>query len=435
MTWLALLAVVLGTGVMQAPGGRAVPADTTIAYDASGLRVIHRAIPGREIVAVRLYLLGGTRQLTDTTQGIEALVLRAAAHEFGPAMARTGSRTILEPTADWTVTGFLGLTDDLGSAWAAFARMLTGPALAFPDLSNAAIGRAREIMLAAARRRYSHPDLRIHTIANWATFEGHPYALDPEGTDQSLAALDRAALERYALDQFVTSRMLLVIVANVSRTHVDSLVASTLGRLPRGDYRWTLPPPVPRRPSRWRIEQRALPTNYILGYFTGPDPRHRDYFAFYVASRLLSSRLQYAVRTERSLAYAAYGPFLDHAIPVSGLYASTSEPAEVYPLMLGEIRWLQYEGTGSAFVEASRDLSRFLDQFVLDQLAQEVTSDAQADALGRAELLFGDHRMADEFVRRLRRVNVSDVRRAATRYMRDIQFAFLGDRTRMHGRW
>jgi predicted Zn-dependent peptidase len=183
----------------------------------------------------------------------------------------------------------------------------------------------------------------------------------------------------------------------------------------------------------------VLPTNYILGYFTGPDPRHRDYLAFYVPSQLLASRLEYAVRTERSLAYAANAPFLSRAIPVSGVYASTPEPGTVYPLMHREILELRsveaHWISGESVVEASRSLSRFLDQFVLDQLAQEVTGDAQADALGRAELLFGDHRTADEYVRRLRRVDVFDVRRAAVEYMRDIQFAYLGDTARMRGRW
>lgn len=433
MTSLALLALALSTGVIQAMGGREVPAETTVTYEASSLRVIHRVISDREIVAVRLYLLGGTRQLTAATQGIEALMLRAAAHEFGAGMTRTGGRTILEPTADWTVTGFLALTEDVDSAWAAFARTLTGPALSFPDLSGAAIGRAREAMLAAARRRYSHPDLRIHAIASRVAFAGHPYGLDPEGTEGSLPALDSTALERYARDQFVKSRMLLVIVGDVPRAHVESLVATTLGRLPAGNYRWTLPPPVPRRPSQWLIERRVLPTNYILGFFTGPDPRQEDYFAFYVASNLLSSRLQFSVRTERSLAYAAYAPFLDRAIPVSGVYASTPEPDTVYALMHHEISLLQSMDPDEP--TALYGLSRFLDQFVLDQLAQDVTSDAQADALGRAHLLFGDHRVADEFLRRLRRVRLWHVRRAANYYMRDIQFAFLGDTTRMRGKW
>lgn len=424
---LGLVGLMLG-GVSALPGP-AAPPETTTVYDASGLRVIHRATPTSDLVAVRLYLLGGTRQLTAETAGIEAWLLHAAVQEARRAMARTGSRTILDADADWTIVGFLALKEELDRAWGIFARWITGPALSAESLSETAIRRAREALLIAARRRYSHPDLRVHALATQAAFSDHPYGLDPEGTERSLTSMGREDIERYAREHFVKSRMLLVVVGDVSRTKVEGLVAATLGRLPRGQYQWTLPPPVPRRSSKWWVDDRPLSTNYVLGYFTGPDPRQSDYFAFYVATQLLSSRLHRFVRSERSLSYAVGAPFLDRAIPVGGIYASTSAPAQVLALMRREV-WLMQNAEPYGFA-----LSRFLDQFTLQQLAQNMTNDAQAEALGRAELLFGDYRVAADFVRRLRKVTLGQVRRAAALYMQQIQFAYLGDTTRMRGLW
>src|SRR2546426_3868349 len=45
----------------------------TTLFRSSGVRVIQRVNPATDVVAVRLYLLGGTRQLTERTAGIEAL--------------------------------------------------------------------------------------------------------------------------------------------------------------------------------------------------------------------------------------------------------------------------------------------------------------------------------------------------------------------------
>lgn len=64
-----------------------------------------------------------------------------------------------------------------------------------------------------------------------------------------------------------------------------------------------------------------------------------------------------------------------------------------------------------------------------------MTSDGQAEALARAHLYFDDLEMADRYVDRLRRVNLSAVRRVAERYFGTIQYAFLGDTMQMGGKW
>ena len=66
------LVVLLGaTGTGRAPRARPPGPDTlTMAYDVSGLHVIQRVSRATDIVAARLYLLGGTRQLTEATAGI-----------------------------------------------------------------------------------------------------------------------------------------------------------------------------------------------------------------------------------------------------------------------------------------------------------------------------------------------------------------------------
>src|SRR5205807_1186696 len=257
--------------------------DYHLAYDGAGIRVLQRRTESSDIVAVRLYLLGGTRQITERTAGIEPLMLRAAAYHGGRALDRTGSVVALEPEADWTVYGFTGLVEDLDATWRAFVDRLVQP-----EFSDAAVAGARRRLLTQARRRYTEPDQRLRVIAMRALFRDHPYALDPEGTEASLAALTAEDVRAYARDQLVTSRMLLAVVGAVTRAHVESLVTVTLGRLPRGDYRWTLPPAPRKHTPGWLIENRDLPTAYILGLFPGPPPTAgQAYWAFRVATAVL----------------------------------------------------------------------------------------------------------------------------------------------------
>jgi zinc protease len=441
MRWLVLGFVALlgasGGGRGDAPRARPPrpgegPDTLTIAYDVAGLHVIQRVNRGTDIVAARLYLLGGTRQLTKATAGIEAVFLNASGYgtarypgdEARRAMARTGSVVQLEVGADWSEFGFTGLAQDFDAAWDVLAERVAKPSLAAP-----AVAQARSRLVTRAHQRYTDPDERIRVIANRAMFPDHPYSLDPEGTEESLAGITADQVRAYARDHLVTSRMLLVIVGNVERAHAESLVTATLGRLPRGDYHWVLPPPAPKIPSRWLVEHRLIPTNYILAYFTGPPPTERSYWSFRVATALLSSQLNYVIRTERSLSYAAYAPFIDQALPIGGAYASTARPDQVLPLMQHAVRTLQ-----TSEIEYLA-LSRFLDSYTFEYLEQNATAADQADFLARAELYLGDFRRGDEFMKRMRGVSANDVMNAANLYMAKLQYAYLGDTTRMKGRW
>ncbi|HEY7193800.1 MAG TPA: pitrilysin family protein [Gemmatimonadales bacterium] len=435
MKWVALASTVL---VAAGSSGGGIPAsipgpDTlTTSYQVAGLHVIQRVNRSTDIVAARLYLLGGTRQLTEATAGIEALLLAATGYgtarypgeQAQRAMARTGSVVEITSDADWSVFGFTGLAVDFDTAWAVFAERITKP-----TLTALAINQARNGLINSAHRRYTDPDERIQVIAARAMFPGHPYSLDPEGTEASLRGITTDQVRAYARDELVTSRMLLVIVGNVERAHAESLIAATLGRLPEGTYQWTLPPPAPKLPSRWLVEHRLLPTDYILCYFSGPPPNQQDYWAFRVATALLSSQLNYQIREQHSLSYDAYAPFFDRALPIGGAYASTTKPDRVLPLMQGAVRTLQ----GAEFDYFA--LRRFLNSFSFDYLVENATAADQADFLARAELLLGGFRKGDDFVKRMRNVAPDDIKNAAGVFMARLQYAYLGDTMRMKGHW
>ena len=134
-----------------------------------------------------------------------SLLLRAASYgssqfpgeESHRALARTGGTVTTEPELDWTVFGFTGLVGDLDVAWHVVADRVMHPTLAEQDVAH-----ARAALLTAARRRYTEPDERLHALAMQALFKDHPYALDPAGTETSLAALTTADLKAYLRDRW-----------------------------------------------------------------------------------------------------------------------------------------------------------------------------------------------------------------------------------------
>jgi zinc protease len=399
----------------------------TARFEVAGVRVILRRNTASDVVAANLYLLGGTQQLTPRTAGIEALLL--AASERGTrrysrdalqrAMARAGSVIVIDPEEDWTVFGLRTLRGALDSSWAIFADRLIAPTL---DPVDVELVRAQ--LVAAARQRRDEPDAEVTYLADSLAFAGHPYALASEGTAESLGAMTVAQLRRYHAEQMLTSRMLLVVVGNVDRPTVERLVRATLGRLPSGRYVWMPPRPPPARRAI-ALVRRDLPTNYILGYYAGPPASHADYAALRVASAVLSGSLFSEIRSRRNLTYAVDAPFIERAVATGGLYVTTVMPDTTLALMRRELDLLKTE------LLDRQALQRLVQRFITDYYLRNETNADQATALARAELYEGDYRAATRLVDRLRNVTPEDVRRVAQRYMREFQFAYLGDTTRV----
>ena len=400
----------------------------TSSFDVGGIKVILRESDANNVVAANLYLLGGTRQLTPSNAGIEALLLEISergTRNYPKAtlrrrMSRLGSEIATAPSDDWTMFGIRATTEVFDSTWAIFADRLMHPTLDAEDISLI----KSQFLLGISQRR-DDPDALANYLADSVAFWGHPYSIPVIGTESSLAAIDAKALRDYHATQIVKSRMLLVVVGKVNRAHIERLVTATLAKLPQGNYRWTPPPRLPEGKSAVVIENRSLPTNYIVGYYSGPLANSEDYQALRIATSVLTGRMFAEIRTRQNLTYDVHAPFLDRAASAGGLYVSTTSPDTTLRLMYSAVRELQ-DGL------LDRDgLGRLEQQFLTEYFLDNETNDAQASFLARAQLYRGDYRLADKFVEELKSVTPEAVQRVARRYMKGIRFAYVGDPSRL----
>jgi zinc protease len=294
-----------------------------------------------------------------------------------------------------------------------------------PTLAPAEVEIAREQMIAGARQRSTQPDDAATELADSLLYVNHPYAVPATGTPTSIASITPEQLKQYHAQQFVTSRMLLVVVGNVERAEVERLVRGTIATMPRGSYKWTPPPPVVATGRAVAVDNRALPTNYVLGYVSGPAATTRDYMALRVATAVLSGRLFTEVRSRRNLSYAVESPFVERAYAVAGLYVTTVDPNAVLRIMRNELSTLQTETVDPD------GLKRLEQQFITEYFLKNETNADQANVLARAEVFEGDYRAADRFMESLQRVTPEDVRRVARQYMKEFRFAYVGDASKL----
>ena len=403
----------------------------TISFDVSGVHVILRQNSANNVVEANLYLLGGARQVTDANAGIEPILLDVSErgtrqypkNALRRAMAKLGSEIVVAPSADWTMFGIRSSTEVFDSTWTIFVDRVMHPTLAKSEISV-----VKAQYLSGIRQRRDDPDALADLLADSITFVGHPYAVSVGGNEKSIQALDSAALRDYQRTQFVTSRMLLVVVGNIDRVHIERLVNKSIGQLPRGSYEWTAPPRVPESPTAVVIARRQLPTNYILGYYSGPLAKGEDYQALRVATSVLTGRMFAEIRTRQNLTYDVHAPFVDRAATLGGLYVSTVSPDTTLKLMRAAIVDLQQGMLDPA------GLKQLEEQFITEYFLDNETNAAQADFLARSQLYGGDYREADQFVDELKSVTPEAVQRVARKYMKGFRFAYVGDPSKLNPR-
>jgi zinc protease len=396
----------------------------TTSFDVSGVHVILRQNNANNVVAANLYLLGGARQVTEANAGIEPILLevsergtqRYPKNALRQAMSRLGSEIVVAPGADWTMFGIRSSAEVFDSTWAIFADRVMHPTLAKTEINV-----VKAQYLSGIRQRRDDPDALADYLADSITYAGHPYSVSVVGNEKSISAIDSAALRTYQRTQFVTSRMLLVVVGNVDRAHIERLVSQSLGQLSRGSYAWTAPPRVPESNTALVIERRQLPTNYILGYYSGPLAKGEDYQALRVATSVLTGRMFAEIRTRQNLTYDVHAPFVDRAATVGGLYVSTVAPDTTLKLMKAAVVDLQQGMLDPV------GLKQLEEQFITEYFLDNETNAAQADFLARSQLYEGDYREAERFVDELKSISPEDVQRVARRYMKGFRFAYVGD--------
>lgn len=410
------------------PAEPAADAPGTTEFTVGGLRVVLRRNPASDVVVANLYLLGGTRLVPAAKAGLEAFYLLASEQgttrypkaALREAMARLGTAIAVDAEHDWTMFGLAATSGTLDSTWAVFADRLL-----HPRLEPAELERVREQALTAVRQRRDDPDTWLEFLADSVAFAGHPYGIVPTGTETSLAGITREDLEGYRKTKLVTSRMRLVVVGNVGRAQVERLVRGTFGRLPAGDYQWSLPEPTPRGRPALAMDGRSLPTNYLLGYFGGPRADSPDYQALRLACAVLSGQLFSEIRGRQNLTYAVSAPFKERAYASAGLYVSTVLPDSVLAVMKRQLELLQAE------VITPEGLAQLVNSFLTDHYLDNETTIKQADALARALLFRGDWRAADRLPEELRRLTPQDLRRAAQTYLKGLRLAYVGDPRRL----
>jgi zinc protease len=424
------LPLLLAVSVQQAPALPQVPQQETdtslLQYEVNGLRVLHQRRPASsDVIAVQLYILGGSRNVTAEQAGVEQLILEVSnfgtlkypGEETRRAIARTGSNLSSSAGYDWATFEFDGLKQDFDSTWSVFTERVM-----HPSLDSAAIEIVRLRMLGRVNRRKGSPEDYAWFLADSLAFAGHPYANHPGGNEASLRGLTQSAIRQYHKENMITTRMVLVVAGDIDRAKLEGAISATLGTLPRGEYVWSLPPKVTPTERKLVLAQRSSRTNYIVATLFGPARGSPEFHAFVQGMGVYSDWFSHYVRTEASLSYAAGISTFDYGVPHARLFVSTTNPDSVLRIQKNVGEYL----AGELAIPRAR-IKEAYDSYQRSYLAQIETASGQASGLARAFLYEGDARLFARQGEVMKKLTGYDIKRAIANYGSCFQFAYVGD--------
>ena len=189
------------------------------------------------------------------------------------------------------------------------------------------------------------PEEYVESLSNQMLYKSHPYANRPSGTVESIGRLTGADLKAYHTSQLMGSRMLVIIVGNLTLEEVKKKVEASFGSLPKGDYKQAAPPAFKDiDTAELKVVDRVVPTNYIRATFAAPSIGDPDYPAMMVAQSILAQQFYFEVRVRRNLSYAPNIDLLTQGTNVGFMSVSTPKPNEAIKVMFEQIEFIQRKG-------------------------------------------------------------------------------------------
>lgn len=420
MTKTKLLITVMLVALLAVPVTAA-----TEKFEVDGLSVVLKTNAGTPVISASFILRGGLPHYGADRAGIESMIFRAAEkgsarfpkEELQSILARTGASIGSNVLNDYSTLFTICLRRDFEEVFSVFADIITSP-----TFDEGEVALVKERMLNDARQARDDADTRLRQMADELHYAGHPYEVQPQGSEKTLEALTLESIKAYHASDVTKARALVVIVGDIDRVTAENLVRAGLGKLPQGHYN----EPVVARSglatvAETQLEKRELPTNYIRGYYKAPSLYEEDYMAMTVALRILRSRLFEEIRTKRHLTYAVSSGMASRRDNYGMLYVTAVEPDTTLRVMLDEVRKIQEDGI------TAKELKDHLNVMVTRYLMDQQTNANQAAEFARYELVgagFGD---AETAVERMRSVTVEDIQRVCKKYIQNIDFVMLGD--------
>ncbi len=389
----------------------------------NGLQVAVVQHHEQPVVTLRLLVRAGGVKDQPRKQGVAMLTAALldqgtttrSAEQIADAIDTVGGGLGAGAHDDLSFVNVLVMKDSLAFGFELLADVARNPAFRQEELE-----RQRMQALSGLKVSYEDPDYVARLVFGRLVYGFHPYGMPNTGTPESLASITRDDLVAFHNTWFVPNNAILGIVGDVTTAEAMAAAEKAFGDWPSRDLPAATPsaPPEPTRRVVVVNKPDAVQTEVRVGHL-GLPRTHQDYLAFDVATKILGgeggNRLQWVLRSERGLTYAASADV--QALRDAGSFGAETNTrsdatAEVLRVIVDEISRLQREPVATRELQSAKDY--LAGNFPLtvetpDQIAAQVLN-VLFYGLPLSEI--------EDYRDRVNAITSADIQRVAQKYLR-----------------
>ncbi|MGI4749939.1 MAG: M16 family metallopeptidase [Janthinobacterium lividum] len=396
------------------------------AYDmlVDGVKVIVQP-SGNGIVEVQTIIKGGVQNYPADKAGIESLALTALTECGTKSMDKNSFKNKLDKVSaqvygytmkDYAVYRMNCIKGDFDTVWPLYVEALTEP-----RFDEKEFARIKQDAINNLKSQNSQPDYAINKYAEQVAFAGRDYAKDPSGTEATLQSFTAAATKAYYQSILARGRMVVVVVADLDKSEIESKLKAMLDGIKAGT-------PFTLKKSSFRIYKntftatpKELATNYVEGITGAPQPGTPDFNAFSLAMRIFYNRHFLDVRTNNGLSYAPISYFDGGTTPSARIVVSTTQPDAYIKVFDQLVEKIKTGGFTDAEVKDMK--TTYLTSFYYKQ----ETNWAQASSLAANEVLHDNWKRSLTLADDVKKITTDDVNNAFKKYIGNISWVYQGD--------
>jgi len=415
----------------------------------NGVRSIVKEAPGSGIVAVQVWVRAGSRhEFAD--QGGAAHLMGVACLKASSGYSRQsgGAATAIQALGG---TAFSQTSRDATNFSATVAKSsadkamrILADAVLHPDLSEAALNADKDTARGDIQARDSDALAVSSDLSYAAAFATHPYRRSPVGQIDAIDALTSLRLRAFQQERYTGANISVVVVGDISATRAHELVAQSFASAPRAQpgarTQFGAPEATPLKPRTIRRLGTVVRPTVALSFRAPGMDAPADVVAMDVLTAHWQEGRDAVLRrallgapvdvpdeaddesSTRSGAPTPSNPpialgldiaFLtqhDPSLITFSLVADQSNAARAVTTTFAEIARVRANGITPAQLERAKRVLRR--QYV----AQDETAAGQAGALGFYDMI-GSYEFAAQYLDRINRVSIVDIKRVATRYL------------------
>jgi len=395
----------------------------TESFTADGIKVIFKPTT-KNVVNVMMFFRGGVTNYPANKAGIEALTLNATT-ECG---TKKYPATAFKDTSDkYGILMYGASTYDFGfiqvnciskyfdKGWDLFSDAIMNPVF---DAGEVNLLKSK--VLAANKSRLSNPDNHLFELQMQNAFKNTPYAVSPNGNEQTIESLSATDLADYYKTLLNKNRIFIVVVGNVSKQDIFEKILLTFGDIPSKPYTDVEMKTPVFNDNKLLAEKRNTKLDYIGAVVNSPEFTDVNYVPFRLGISALGGSLYAALSAQSNLVYNTTATAFQLKMPIALITASSTHVQETMLVMVRKLKELQANGTDGEWLQHIKNT--YLTEYYLNN--QNVTNIAAI--LGQAEVL-GNWQYADDLTKLVDMATAEQISSALNFYITGLRWTYLGN--------